>query len=106
MSPEEVIAQKSPYWEAREKFLELGFGVEALLGLPPAERAKTMCILFEELGWGDSGLAISFGAGMLASLMSHLMGTDFCANVLPIRRSVVGRLPSRITAPTYSTLAG
>jgi len=83
MSPEEVIAPKSPYWEAREKFLELGFGVEALLGLPPAERAKTMCILFEELGWGDSGLAISFGAGMLASLMSHLMGTDFLRQCAP-----------------------
>jgi len=41
MTPEEVIAPGSPYWEAREKFLELGFGVEGLLELEPAERATS-----------------------------------------------------------------
>ncbi len=44
----------SPYWDALRQFKELGFGVEGLLALEPAERAKTMCILFEELGWGAS----------------------------------------------------
>ena len=53
MTPEQAIAPDSPFWDARKKLLDLGFGVEALLSLPPAERAKTMCILFEELGWGD-----------------------------------------------------
>jgi acyl-CoA dehydrogenase len=78
MTPEEAVAPGSPYWEARKKFLELGFGVDALLSLEPAERAKTMCILFEELGWGDSGLAISYGAGMLPALMSEMFGNAFC----------------------------
>jgi acyl-CoA dehydrogenase len=83
MTPEEVIAAGSPYWEARRKFLGLGLSVEALLGLDPAERAKTMCILFEELGWGDSGLAISFGAGLLPSLMSTMFGNTFLAKSIP-----------------------
>src|SRR5258708_8199889 len=81
MTPEEAIAPESPYWPAREKFVELGFGVDALLSLEPAERAKTMCILFEELGWGDSGLAISYGAGMLPALMSVMFGNAFCPNL-------------------------
>lgn len=83
MTPEQVIAPGSPYWEARDKFLELGFGVSEMLALEPAERAKTMCILFEELGWGDAGLAISFGAGMLATLMSSVMGTPFLRELAP-----------------------
>ena len=83
MTPEEAIAPESPYWEARKKFLELGFGVETLFSFEPAERAKLMCILFEELGWGDSGLAISMGAGMLPSLMATAFANDFCREIAP-----------------------
>lgn len=83
MTPEQVIAADSPYWEARDKFNQLGFGIDALLDLEPAERAKTMSVLFEELGWGDAGLAISFGAGMLAALMSALTGNDFLRGLAP-----------------------
>ena len=83
MTPEEAIAPESPYWPAREKFVELGFGVDTLLSLEPAERAKTMCIMFEELGWGDSGLAISFGAGLLPAFMSVVLGNDFCRRLAP-----------------------
>ena len=78
MTPAEAIAPASPYWKARGQFNELGFGIDTLLSLEPAERAKTMCILFEELGWGDAGLAISFGAGMLPALMSATLGNAFC----------------------------
>jgi len=83
MTPEQAIAPGSPYWSAREKFTELGFGVDTLLALEPAERARTMCILFEELGWGDSGLAVSIGAGLLPAFMSVLLGNDFCRELTP-----------------------
>ncbi|WP_168789572.1 acyl-CoA dehydrogenase family protein [Paraburkholderia aromaticivorans] len=83
MTPEEAIAPGSPYWDARKKFVELGFGVDGLFELEPAERAKTMCILFEELGWGDSGLAVSYGAGLLPALMSTLTGNAFCRALAP-----------------------
>jgi len=81
MTPEEAIAPGSPYWDALRQFKELGFGVEDLLALEPAERAKTMCILFEELGWGDAGLAISFGVTLLPALMSVLLDNPFCREV-------------------------
>lgn len=77
MTPEEVIAPGSPYWDARDKFVKLGFGIADMLEQEPELRAKTMCILFEELGWGDAGLAISFGVTMLPALMSLVMGTPF-----------------------------
>ena len=83
MTPEEAIAPGSPYWEVRRQFNELGFGVDMLLSLEPAERAKTMSILFEELGWGDAGLAISFGAGLLPALMSVVLGNAFCRELAP-----------------------
>lgn len=74
MTPEQVIAQDSPYWEARRKLVELGFGVETMLSFEPEERAKMMSIFFEELGWGDSGLAISFAAAMLPMYMCAAFG--------------------------------
>jgi acyl-CoA dehydrogenase len=83
MTPEEVAAADSPYWEARSKFVELGFGVEALLGFEPEERGKMMCLLFETLGWGDSGLAISFGAGMLPQYMCALLGREDLLKLYP-----------------------
>lgn len=76
MTPEEAMAAGSPYWEARRKFVELGFGVESLLGFAPEERGLMMCLLFETLGWGDSGLAISMGAGMLPQFMCAMLGRD------------------------------
>jgi alkylation response protein AidB-like acyl-CoA dehydrogenase len=81
MTPEEVIAPGSPYWEARRQFLELGISIADLMTLEPAERAKAMCVVFEELGWGDSGLAISFGAGLLPSVLTAALGNAFLSEV-------------------------
>jgi alkylation response protein AidB-like acyl-CoA dehydrogenase len=83
MTPEQVIAPESPYWIARQKFGELGIGVDALLSLEPAERAKALCLMFEELGWGDAGLAVSFGAGLLPAFMSVMLGNEFCRELAP-----------------------
>lgn len=83
MTPEEVIAPDSPYWEARAKYLELGVSLDSLAELPPAEQAKMFCILFEELGWGDSGLAISFGAGVLPAYLSMLFKNDYLRSLAP-----------------------
>jgi len=83
MTPEAVIAPDSPYWEARSKYLELGVSLDSLGELPPAEQAKMFCILFEELGWGDSGLAISFGAGVLPAYLSILFKNDYLRSLAP-----------------------
>ena len=83
MTPEEVIAPGSPYWEARSKYLELGISLDTLGELPLAEQAKMFCILFEELGWGDSGLAISFGAGILPAYLSKMFKNDYLRSLAP-----------------------
>lgn len=83
MTPEEVIAPGSPYWEARSKYLELGVNLDSLGELPAAEQAKMFCILFEELGWGDSGLAISFGAGVLPGYLSMIFKNDYLRSLAP-----------------------
>lgn len=81
MTPEQVIAPESPYWEARAKYLELGISLETLGELPLAEQAKMFCILFEELGWGDAGLAISFAAGVLPAYLSMLFKNDYLRSI-------------------------
>ena len=81
MTPEEVIAPNSPLWDVYRQFAALGFGVDDLLALEPFERARTMAILFEELGWGDSGLAISIGAGLIPAMISVILGNGFCRGI-------------------------
>lgn len=83
LSPDEVIAPGSPYWEARAKYLELGISLDSLGELPAAEQAKMFCILFEELGWGDAGLAISFGAGVLPAYLSLIFKNEYLRSLAP-----------------------
>ncbi len=78
MTPEEVIAPEvSPYGTSTAKFAPLGFGVDGLLALEPVERARTMAILFEELGWGHVGLAILIGAGLIPGHHQRHPGQSF-----------------------------
>ena len=81
MTPEQVIAPDSPLWRFHAKFRELGFTVDLLLGMEPLQRAKIMCLFYEILGWGDSGLAISIGAGTLPRYLSRLFGNDYLADL-------------------------
>src|SRR5207245_2268040 len=57
MTPEEVIAAGSPLWQVFTEFAELGIGVDQLLAFEPAQAARIICLILEELGWGDAGLA-------------------------------------------------
>jgi alkylation response protein AidB-like acyl-CoA dehydrogenase len=81
MTPEEVIAPGSPLWGVYGQFAALGFGVDDLLAMEPFDRARTMAILFEELGWGDAGLAISIGAGLIPAMISAVLGNGFCRGI-------------------------
>jgi len=59
--PNQVIAPESPLWEVFQKYNELGVDMFELSssGLPPEKVAVLNSVILEELGWGDSGLAIS-----------------------------------------------
>lgn len=60
--PAAVIAADSPLWEVFRRHRELGLdSVTADDGLDEVAKARLMCIVNEELSWGDVGLAISVG---------------------------------------------
>jgi alkylation response protein AidB-like acyl-CoA dehydrogenase len=77
LSAEQVIAEGSLLYDVHKKWDALG--VRLLTGgasaFTPAQLAKLTCIVTEELGWGDAGLAISLGAaefpGMLAQISQN-----------------------------------
>lgn len=83
MSPEAVIAPDSPFWSFYKRFGALGFTVDLMVDMPPHERAKLMCMFYEELGWGDSGLGISIGASTLPRYLCRLFGNDYLASLCP-----------------------
>lgn len=74
MSPEEVICEGSPFWDFRKQYVELGIGLEAIGALSPEDLSVVFPVIFEELGWGDSGLAVSCAAGLLPQYIAAKMG--------------------------------
>src|SRR6266700_2700009 len=88
MTPEEVIAESSPLWDVFKSFSQLGLGVDRLFEFEPEQMARMICLVFEELGWGDSGLAISLGASMLPRLTAAKFGNQFLLDRTP--ESMIG----------------
>ncbi|MBR8161942.1 acyl-CoA dehydrogenase family protein [Burkholderia vietnamiensis] len=74
LTADEAIAPDSPYWQIFAEFGKLGLSIGELLQLPADERGRLMPIIFEELGAGDGGLAISLGASLLPWLMMYATG--------------------------------
>jgi len=74
--PEEVIADGSILWDVYKKHDELG--LEAIAdpesGFTPLQQARLRAIISEEMGWGDSGLAISFGVDSFPSILAQMSG--------------------------------
>jgi len=59
MSPEEVIAEGSPLYSYLEQLRDSGIlDLETMVEMDYEQKARIIPIIFEELGWGDSGLAI------------------------------------------------
>jgi alkylation response protein AidB-like acyl-CoA dehydrogenase len=59
MSAAEVIAESSPLWGMYPAYAELGIDPATLAAMEPAAAARMQALIFEELGWGDAGLALS-----------------------------------------------
>lgn len=79
MSASDVIAPGSQFWEFRQEYSKLGITVESLGGLDPADMPALFTLLFEELGWGDAGLAISTGVDLFPHYMAAKFGNEFIA---------------------------
>lgn len=60
--PAQVIARDSALWDVFRQYRELGLDtVFADTTMEPVARARMMCVINEELAWGDVGLAITLG---------------------------------------------
>ncbi|HEX9536937.1 MAG TPA: acyl-CoA dehydrogenase [Streptosporangiaceae bacterium] len=83
MTPEEVIGADSPLWQVFGGFGQLGIGVDQLLAFEPAQAAKVACLILEELGWGDAGLASSLGVSMFPRWMAASFGNQYLLELTP-----------------------
>ncbi len=83
MSAADGIATGSPLWDFWRDYQALGIDMATLASFTPEEMPVVFAVLFEELGWGDAGLAISAGAGILPHYMAAKFGNDFVARTYP-----------------------
>jgi acyl-CoA dehydrogenase len=74
--PAQVIAPESALWRVFEKSRELGLDqLESSGGdLSPVEAARVRYLVNEELGRGDSGLAISLGVAGFHGIFARMSG--------------------------------
>lgn len=99
MTPEEVIAKDSPYWEVRRKFETLGINPVTMSELGPEGVAIAAPILYEEMGWGDSGLAVTLGSGQLINLLPLMFNKPHLLERFPVGKIGVWC----ITEPDHGT---
>jgi alkylation response protein AidB-like acyl-CoA dehydrogenase len=60
--PAAVIAKDSVLWDVFDQYHKLGIGrLIADPGMDPIAKTRLMCLINEELAWGDVGLAITVG---------------------------------------------
>ena len=72
LTPDEVIAPDSLFWDVFSKYQQLGFSaLDAELEPVPAARMR--CIIGEELGWGDAGLAVALGTAGMPSMLATMV---------------------------------
>ncbi|OFV81432.1 MAG: hypothetical protein A2W26_05060, partial [Acidobacteria bacterium RBG_16_64_8] len=74
--PADVVAPQSILWDVFKRYRALGLEAYAdpAGDLTPVQRARLRYIIGEELGWGDAGLAISFGVANFPRMMAQLSG--------------------------------
>ncbi|MEH6519401.1 MAG: acyl-CoA dehydrogenase family protein [Halioglobus sp.] len=83
MTPQEAIAENSPFWDFRKQYLDLGITLEVLASMSPEEVSVLLPIVFEELGYGDAGLAISVAAGILPQYITAKFENQFLLERFP-----------------------
>jgi len=74
LTAEEVIAPSSPIWDYLKQFDTLGLGPGDMANLPPEQLKRTFSIVFEELGYGDCGLAVGAFVMKMASSVATSTG--------------------------------
>ncbi|MFN2427281.1 MAG: acyl-CoA dehydrogenase family protein [Candidatus Binatia bacterium] len=69
---EDVIASGSVLWEVHRRWDEMGVRLLSgdTNGMSAAQVARLSCLVNEELGWGDAGLAVSLGAAEFPAMLA------------------------------------
>ena len=57
--------------------------MDQLLAFEPAQAARIICLILEELGWGDAGLASSLGVSMFPRWMAASFGNQHLLELTP-----------------------
>ena len=76
MSAEEVIAPGSPYYSLFAEAAKLGLDSDLLTQMPPDMAVRVESLIGEEMGWGDSGLAISLAVAGFPREMAKAVGNQ------------------------------
>lgn len=87
MTAQEVVVPGSLYWQTIEQAQQIGLMDGGLQGDDVYSAALVEAVVAEELGWGDSGLAISILAGSLPSMMAQALGNQ---ELIDLTRGKVG----------------
>lgn len=75
MTPEEVIADGSPLHDYMAQMHASGIlDLAALAEMTDEQKGRVFPLIFEELGWGDSGLAIATLASSIPAFTAHTTG--------------------------------
>ena len=75
MTPEEVIAEGSPLHDYMAQINAAGIlDLGAMAEMTNEQKARVFPLIFEELGWGDSGLAIASLASSIPAFTAHTTG--------------------------------
>jgi acyl-CoA dehydrogenase len=75
MSPEEVVAEGSPFFDYLQQVTDSGIlDLAALAEMDNQQKSRVFPIIFEEFGWGDSGLAIATLASAIPAFAAQNTG--------------------------------
>jgi acyl-CoA dehydrogenase len=75
MTPEQVIAADSPLWDYVRQMNGIGLlDLQALGAMSNEQKARMLPLIFEELGWGDPGLAIFSLATAFPAFAAYMSG--------------------------------
>lgn len=87
-SAEQVIARNSVLWDVHKQWDDLGIRMLAggESGFTPTQLARMNCIITEELGWGDAGLAISLGAAEFPAMLAQASLNPDLIAAFPVSR--------------------
>jgi len=74
LSADDVIGSGSILWDVHKKWDALGIRLLSAdpTGFTPAQLARLGCMITEEQGWGDSGLAISLGVSEFPAMLAGI----------------------------------